>query len=100
MTLRITILLALLLAALPSARSQPPAASSALPSPTIPDGLGVNIHFTDPRPGELEMLAGGGFRWVRMDFAWGGTERERGVYNFAPYDRLIAALEPRHIRAL
>ncbi|MEW5901666.1 MAG: hypothetical protein AB1715_09415 [Acidobacteriota bacterium] len=23
---------------------------SALPSPVIPEGLGVNIHFTDPPP--------------------------------------------------
>ena len=37
-----------------------------LPGPTIPDGLGVNIHFTDPRPGELEMLVAGGFRFVRV----------------------------------
>ena len=43
-----------------------------LPSPGLTDGLGVNIHFTDPRPGEMEMLAEGGFRWVRMDLAWGG----------------------------
>ena len=24
---------------------------------TIPNGLGVNIHFTDPVPGEMKMLA-------------------------------------------
>ena len=29
----------------------------ALPSAVIPDGLGVNIHFTDPRPGEMEEIA-------------------------------------------
>src|SRR6185295_8981306 len=41
-----------------------------LPASTIPDCLGVNIHFTDPRPGEMKMLADAGFRWVRMDFHW------------------------------
>jgi hypothetical protein len=68
--------------------------------PVLPDGTGVNIHFTDPKPGEMKMLAEGGFRWVRMDFAWGGTEREKGKYDFGPYDRLMAALEPHGIRAL
>lgn len=72
----------------------------ALPSPTVPDGLGVNIHFTDPRPGEMEMLAAAGFRWVRMDFAWGGTEKERGRYDFAAYDRLLAALDAHRMHAV
>jgi hypothetical protein len=26
-------------------------------APAIPEGIGVNIHFTDPRPGEMKMLA-------------------------------------------
>jgi hypothetical protein len=69
-------------------------------SPPVPDGLGVNIHFTDPRPGEMKMLAGAGFRWVRMDFAWEGTEREKGKYDFAAYDRLMESLKPHGIRAL
>jgi hypothetical protein len=62
--------------------------------------LGVNIHFTDPQPGELEMLARAGFRWVRMDFAWEGTEREKGKYDFRPYERLLAALEKHRLRAV
>src|SRR5206468_2517289 len=45
-----------------------------LPGPTLPDGLGVNIHFTDARPGELEMLAAAGFKFVRMDFDWARIE--------------------------
>lgn len=71
-----------------------------LPGPVVPDGLGVNIHFTDPRPGEMAMLAGAGFTIVRMDFSWGATEREKGQYDFAAYDRLMAALAPHKIRAL
>jgi hypothetical protein len=43
------------------------ARAASLPGPAIPDGLGVNIHFTDPRPGEMEMLADAGFKFVRMD---------------------------------
>ncbi len=77
-----------------------PLSAADLPGLVVPDGLGVNIHFTDPRPGEMEMLAAAGFRWVRMDFAWGGTEREKGKYDFSAYDRLMAALEKHKVRAL
>jgi hypothetical protein len=66
----------------------------------FPQGAGVNIHFTEARPGEIKMIADAGFRWVRMDFIWDLTEKERGRYDFSPYDRLMAALEPHGIRAL
>ena len=71
-----------------------------LPPPVVPDCLGVNIHFTDPKPGEMEMLATAGFKWVRMDFSWGGNERKRGEYDFAAYDRLVARLDQHKIRAV
>jgi polysaccharide biosynthesis protein PslG len=76
------------------------AAAAALPDPIVPDCLGVNIHFIDPQPGEMKMIAEAGFRWIRMDFSWSDTEREKGVYEFAAYDRLMAAIEPHHIRAI
>ena len=62
-------------------------------APAVPDGFGVNIHFTDPRPGEMKMIAEAGVRWVRMDLKWDATEREPGRYDFSEYDRLMAALE-------
>lgn len=71
-----------------------------VPSAVVPDGLGVNIHFTDAQPGELAQLAAAGFHWVRMDFAWGGTERQAGSYDFSAYDRLLASLEAHQLRAL
>jgi hypothetical protein len=71
-----------------------------LPDPVIPNGLGVNIHFTDPRAGEMKMLAEGGFTWIRMDLTWSGTEREKGKYDFSAYDRLLKALDAHKIRAL
>jgi|ERR1044072_3463744 hypothetical protein len=67
---------------------------------TFPQGVGVNIHFTDPRPGEIKMIADAGFRWVRMDFQWSLTEPERGRYDFAPYERLLTSLDQHGIRAL
>ncbi len=88
------------LAATPLACCAGLAFAAGLPGPTIPDGLGVNIHFTDPRPGEMEMLAAAGFRWVRMDFSWSATERDKDRYNFSAYDRLLAALDEHQIRAI
>ena len=86
-------LLAILLAC-PSMPGQIP------PDPTVPGALGVNIHFTDPQPGELSMLAATGVRWVRMDFSWAATEKERGVYDFSAYDRLLATLDRHHLCAI
>jgi hypothetical protein len=90
----------LLLATAVSLRASAAALHPALPSSVVPDGLGVNIHFTDARPGEMEMLATAGFHWVRMDFSWSGTEKERGKYDFSAYDRLLAALDAQKMRAL
>ena len=64
------------------------------------DGLGVNIHFTDARPGEIRMLSQAGFRWVRMDLNWTLTEPAKGQYDFAPYDRLMSAIDQYGIHAL
>ena len=47
---------------------------------TLPAGLGVNIHFTSPQPGEMEQLAAGGFKLIRMDFDWIRTEKQRGHF--------------------
>ncbi len=70
-------------------------------SPTaIPEGLGVNIHFTDPKPGELKMLSEAGVRWVRMDFKWDLTEQKKGEYDFGAYDRLMFELSRFGLRAL
>ncbi len=70
-----------------------------IPGPVIPAGLGVNIHFTSPRPGEMRMLAAAGFKWVRMDFLWADTEKHKGIYTFGAYDHLLKRLKAYHIRA-
>ena len=66
----------------------------------ISEGFGINIDFTDPRPGEIKMLSEGGFRWVRMDFVWKATEKEPGRYDFSAYDRLMTALQAYKIHTL
>ena len=71
-----------------------------LPRPVIPEGVGVNIHFTRGHERDLDLIAAAGFRFVRMDFSWGATERERGRYDWSAYDELTANLEKRGLRAL
>lgn len=70
-----------------------------LPALRVPQGAGVNIHFTDAKPGEMKMLSGA-FRIVRMDFFWAGIEKEKGVYDFSHYDRLMKSLDEHKVRAL
>lgn len=70
------------------------------PEAVVPAGFGVNIHFTDARPGEMKMLAASGVKWIRMDFAWSGTEREKGQYDFRAYERLLKSLDEYGIKAL
>jgi polysaccharide biosynthesis protein PslG len=70
--------------------------------PLIPERLGVNIHFADSRGHErdIDLLAQLGVRWIRMDLAWAGVERERGRYNLDGYLRLTDALAAKGIRCL
>jgi len=71
-----------------------------LPSSAIPDGLGVNIHFTGEPAQDLDMIKAAGFRFIRMDFAWGAIERVKGVYDFAAYDQLLDGLLQRGVRPI
>jgi len=76
-------------------------AAAPLPELTIPNGFGVNIHFTgDPK--DLDLIRDGGFKFIRMDLGWGGIEREKGNYNFEKtgYDALTDGCTRRGIRIL
>ena len=71
-----------------------------LPDPAIPAGVGVNIHFTRGRERDLDLIAGAGFKFVRMDFSWQSTEPKPGEYRWGDYDALTAHLGKRGIRLL
>ena len=70
----------------------------ALPDPVIPQPFGVEIHFARAGAFELDRLAAGGFRWVRMDLFWHAVEIEPGRYDFRAYDALVASMAKRGIR--
>ena len=92
--------------------------STGLPEKVIPAGVGVNIHFVngasmwsnrqnvqDASYGPvnrymLDMIAAAGFNFIRMDMYWEDIETTKGVYDWAPYDTLVAELDQRGIRAL
>jgi hypothetical protein len=69
--------------------------------PVIPDGFGVNIHFTG-LPKDLTMIAEAGFKFVRMDLVWSRIERTKGEYEFkkSGYDPLTLGCEHLGIRVL
>jgi hypothetical protein len=71
-----------------------------LPDLTFPAGVGVNIHFTRGHEKDLDMIAAAGFKFIRMDFAWGGIERKKGEYDWSAYDELTSNLEKHGMRAI
>lgn len=89
---------AMILMAILSAGSY--AAQSGLPDLTVPDCIGVNIHFTGAQREQVDMIADAGFKFVRMDFHWASIEKNKGEYDFAAYDELVDSLATRNIRAL
>lgn len=77
-----------------------PVQAADFPELVLPQGVGVNIHFTRGHERDLDLIATAGFKFIRMDFGWGGTERKKGEYNWADYDELTAHLEKRGLRAI
>src|ERR1700735_5397815 len=61
-------------------------------------GMGVS-HDLDLSPtggieAEFRQLDAGGVSWVREDLTWALAEPQRGVFNWAPFDRLMEAAAP------
>jgi len=75
-------------------------AAADLPELVLPQGVGVNIHFTRGHERDLDLIAAAGFKFIRMDFGWGGIERRKGEYDWKAYEELTANLEKRGLRAI
>jgi hypothetical protein len=76
------------------------AGGAEIPEPVLPAGVGVNIHFVTGHEKDLDLIAAGGFRFVRMDFGWEAIETSKGEYNWAGYEELLRNLEKRGLRAI
>ncbi len=98
MVTALSLCLALLVAG--TGGAEPYRAQYPLPDLRVPDGWGVNIHFTQPAEGEMQALKAAGFKWVRMDFFWHQIETKKGEYDFSAYDTLLTNLERAKIRPI
>jgi hypothetical protein len=76
------------------------ASAAELPEPVLPQGVGVNIHFTRGHGKDLDLIAAGGFKIVRMDFSWSSIEHAKGQYRWSEYDELTVDLEKRGLRPM
>jgi len=70
-----------------------------LPDKTIPQSLGFNAHIAGPDR-DWDMIKDAGVKYIRKDFDWGQTERQKGQYNFSQYDHILASLDARGIHVL
>ncbi len=71
-----------------------------LPEPVLPAGVGVNIHFVTGNQADLDLIAAAGFKFIRMDFAWGAIEPRKGEYDWSGYEQLLSNLDKRGLRAI
>ena len=83
----------LLCAALPTAYAE------SLPGPTDPPRRGVQVHRFDWTDKALDVVASGGFDFVRTGFYWYETEKTKERYDWSLYDELVAKLKARRLRA-
>jgi polysaccharide biosynthesis protein PslG len=66
----------------------------------VSEAFGLNYAYPDPwpQPGEMEMLASTGVRWIRIDFLWSAIESQKGKYDFTYYDRVFELLAQYNLR--
>lgn len=69
------------------------------PAARAADGFGVQIK-EDTSPSDLVAIQRAGFTLVRLPLYWGVVEKERGVYDWAQADDLIAAVRRSGLGAL
>ena len=74
--------------------------ASDLPRLIVPEGVGVNIHFSRGHEPDLDLIAAAGFKFVRMDLGWAGIERTKGAYDWSACDELTANLAKRGLRVI
>ena len=74
--------------------------TSGLPAGAGVDPWGINTALEqypdrDSLGRSLDLLAAGGFHWVRQRFAWPEIEPERGSYRWERYDEIVAQCQAR-----
>ncbi len=77
-----------------------PVQATEFPNGNVPDGLGINIHMGNFTIQDMNLINETGFGFIRTDLLWHEVEKEKGVYDFKPFDQLIAELKKKNMRAL
>lgn len=62
--------------------------------------IGVNIHFIEPNSDQVNKIREAGFKVIRADFTWSSIEKEKSVYDFSHYDKLVDAMDKNNIKIL
>lgn len=70
------------------------------PQGPIPDGFGVQLKGNTDSVENLDLIKDLGLKWVRRGFIWEAIEKEKGVYDFSKYDRLMADCKARGFKVV
>ncbi|MGV8090447.1 MAG: family 16 glycosylhydrolase [Mangrovibacterium sp.] len=72
--------------------------SSLLPGEIIPDGWGVQLKLHSNSSEDLDRIRELGLTWVRHGFHWASIEKEKGIYDFEYYDRVVKECHARGLK--
>ncbi len=76
------------------------AQTTTLPAFTVPDACAVQLKNHNYDRKHLEYVRDLGFRVVRKGIYWNAVEKEKGVYDFTSYDRLLADADELGLRVI
>jgi len=81
-------------------RKTPISKEHEFPEVFIPDGIGVNIHFTGAPSKDIMLMKDANIKLIRADLTWTSVEKKKQEYDFTRYDQLIDTLEKQGTRIL
>lgn len=70
------------------------------PQGTVDEGFGVQLKGTNDSAQTLDLVKDLGLGWVRRGFLWEAVEKEKGVYDFSKYDRIMADCKARGLKVV
>jgi len=62
--------------------------------------LSINLNVYDATDAQLQQIVDAGFKFVRWDLWWEGTEPKKGLYDWRVADRLMARAKAKGLRVM
>jgi hypothetical protein len=89
-------------ALVPSAANATTAPAAVVPGSGVGFSPGADILWMSPadQGRELDAMAATGATWLRLDFPWPSVQPQPGVWNWAPFDAIVAASTQRGLKIL